>query len=232
MSNAMFTLRKKIAARTSGFSLIEIMMAISCAVLVAGSAFTVQSTALALFRKNGAINASHEGTRKIIDRLEKEVQSAISIPALVGTDRDVIDSTGPAPGIAFLRQSGPIRKVAVSAAAGATVVQLDGTGPVPTVGQRLLIPAYDIEGDIIAVNGNAVTLAATLPVDVNITSGSLSRNIVAIVTDLVSYVVVDGQLREYQNAASNTYTLLATGISEANPFGLPYNAVPNTVPSS
>jgi hypothetical protein len=82
------------------------------------------------------------------------------------------------------------------------------------------------------VNGNTVTLATTLPEDVSVTSGGLSRNIIAIVTDLVSYVVVEGQLREYQNAANNNYTLIATGISEANPFGLPYNAAPNTVPPS
>lgn len=219
-------------AASFGFSLLEVMMAVSCAVIIGAFAYAVQLSALNLFRSNGAINANHDTTRKIIDRLEREIQSSISIPALVGTNRDVIDSTGPAPGIAFLRQSGPIRRVAATALAGSTVVQLDATGPTPIVGQRLLIPAYDIEGDIIAVTGNTVTLATSLPMDIKITSGTLDRNIVAVVTDLVSYVVIDGQLREYQNAASNSYNLIAKNITEPTPFGLPFNAVPNSVPAS
>lgn len=224
--------RSPLQQRNAGFSLVETMMAVSCAAIIGGFAINVQVNALNLFRKNASLNVNHESSRKIIDRLEKEVQSSISIPALVGTNRDVIDSTGPAPGIAFLRQSGPIRRVAATALAGSTVIQLNSQGPVPVVGQRLLIPAYDIEGDIISVNGNSVTLATALPVDVKITSGTLDRNIKAIVTDLVSYVVIGGQLREYQNAASNTYNLIAKDITEPTPFGLPYNAAPNSVPST
>ena len=214
----------------TGFTLVELLFTISSAAIIGGAAVAIQSSALNLFRTNGVVNASHKGTRKIIDRLEKEIQSAISIPALVGTDRDVLDTTGPAPGIAFLRQSGPCRRIATTALAGSATVQLDA-GPTPKIGQRLLIPDYDIEGDIIGVSGTTVTLAAPLPEDVKITSGSLSRNIVALVTDLVSYVVIDGQLREYQNASTNDYNVIAVGLTEPEPFGLPYNAVPNSTPS-
>jgi hypothetical protein len=216
---------------SAGYTLAETMIAVACAVIVGGFALSVQTNALNLFRKNGAFNASHEGARKIFDRLQKEIQSAISIPALVGTNRDVIDSTGPAPGIAFLRQSGPTRRVTATSLAGSNTIQLDSSGPPITVGQRLLLPAYDIEGDITAVNGGVVTLATSLPIDVRITSGTLNRNIVAIVTDLVCYVVINGELREYQNAATNDYVVVATKLTEPNPFGLPFNAVPNTAPT-
>ncbi len=219
------------APQPCGYTLIEVMIATACFVIVGGVALTVHLNGLSLFRKDGAIAASHEATRKILDRLEKEVQSAISIPALVGTNRDVIDSTGPAPGIAFLRQSGPIRQVAATAAAGSNVIQLN-SGPSVTVGQRVLLPAYDIEGDVTAVNGNSVTLATTMPVTVSLTADDGSaRNIVALVTDLVSYVVINGELREYQNPSTNQYNVVAAGITEPNPFRLPFNAVPTPTPS-
>lgn len=218
-------------ARKTGFSLPELMIAVACTVVVGGFAAMVYLNTLGLSRKNGAINANHESVRKVLDRLQKEIQSAISIPALVGTNRDVIDSTGPAPGIAFLRQSGPIRRVVANANAGSTVIQLD-SGPAVTVGQRLLLPSYDIEGDVISVNGTTVTLATSLPIDVKVTSGGVSRTVTAVITDLISYVVVNGQLREYQNAATNNYNVVAIGLTEPSPFGLPYNAVPNGTPSS
>lgn len=219
------------AAKESGFTLIELMVAGALGLVVAGLAAAIHLNALDLFQKNGAINLNHERTRKIIDRLEKEIQSAISIPALVATNRDVIDSTGPAPGIAFLRQSGAIRQVVAAAPAGTSIIKLNA-GPQVTVGQRLLLPAYEIEGDVTSVDGDTVTIAGSLPMDVNTTSddGS-SRNITAIITDLISYVVVDGELREYPNAATNDYITVATGITEPNPFGVPFNVVPSPSPS-
>lgn len=217
--------------RTSGAALVEIIAATGCAMIVGGIALAVHLNAMTLFQKNGSINVNHETTRKVVDRLEKEIQSAISIPALVGTDRDIIDSSGPAPGIAFLRQSGPVRRIVATALAGANIVQLDSNGPAVKLGQRLIIPAYDIEGDVTAVNGNTVTIATPLPIDVKITSGALDRNIIAIVTDLISYVVIDGELREYQNAAKNDYNLVAMRITDPNPFGVPYNAVPQASPN-
>ncbi len=227
--------------RTAGASLVEVLVSVACAVVIGGIAILIYTNSLDLFRDNSAINYSHENARGIIDRLEKEIQSAISIPALVRADRNIIDTTGPAPGVAFLRQSGAVRQVTTSALIGATVVQLNN-GPVVRVGQRLLIPAYDIEGDIIGVNGNSLTIAAPLPADVMTTLDGVNRNVVAIVTDLVTYVVVNAnagtarpaayELREYQNAASNDYNLVATGFTEPEPFSLPYNAVPGATPTS
>ena len=221
----------------AGFSLIELMIAAACASLVAGACFGVQLASLNLFRTNGSVNVGQEGTRKIFDRLEKEIQSAISIPALVSTNRDILNSVGPAPGVAFLRQTGPLRKIAARIAAGSKVVVLDSTGPAPVVGQRLLLPSYDIEGDIISVAGNTVALAEAVPIDVEITNALGDRNVVAVLTDIVTYVVVNsdplpgapfkkGELREYQNASTNAYNLVATGLTAPNPFGLPYNAAP------
>lgn len=221
--------RSHLTCGRAGFSLVELMIATACASLIAGAAFAFQSATFNLFRQNTSINASHEGARSIIDRLEKEIQSAISIPALVGTNRDVLDTTGPAPGVAFLRQSGPLRRVAATVTAGSYTVVLDSAGPSPVVGQRLLIPAYDIEGDIVSVAGSAVTLAAPVSSDLNVTSGPLTRNIIAVVTDVVAYVVINTELREYQNAATNVYNVVAVSVTEPKPFGLPYNAVPNVV---
>lgn len=222
---------KQRAANESGFTLVELMVAGALGLVVVGLAAAIHLNALDLFQKNGAINLNHERTRKIIDRLEKEIQSAISIPALVATNRDVIDSTGPAPGIAFLRQSGAIRQVVAAAPAGTNIIKLN-SGPQVIKGQRLLLPAYEIEGDVTSVDGNTVTIAGSLPMDVNITSDDVpNRNVTAIITDLVSYVVVDGELREYQNAATNDYITIARGITDPNPFGVPYNAVPSPSPS-
>ncbi len=214
---------------TRGNSLVEVLVTIASAVVIGGVALLIYTNSLEMFRGNTGINASHDLGRNVVDRLEQEVQSAISIPALVGANRDIIDTTGPAPGVAFLRQTGPIRQVTTTALAGASTVQLD-SGPAIAIGQRLLIPAYDIEGDIVAINGSTVTLAAPLPADVKVTQDGVSRNIVALVTDLVTYVVQGNELRLYQNPATNVYSLIATGLTEPMPFTLPYNAVPGATP--
>lgn len=217
--------------RLSGTSLLEIMVTVASALIIGGVALLIHVQSLDLFHGNTGINANHDLARGVVDRLEKEIQSAISIPALVAANRDVIDTTGPAPGVAFLQQNGPVRQVAVNALAGSLTVQLN-QGPTAAIGQRLLIPAYDIEGDIVSVSGNTVTLAAALPADVKVLQDGVTRNIVAIITDLVTYLVQDGELRLYPNASSNAFSLIATGVTEPTPFTLPYNAVPGATPSS
>lgn len=243
MKPAMSAFPRPRPSRLSGSSLAEVVIAVACAVVIGGVAMLIYTNSLDLFRNNSGLNFNHESARSVIDRLEKEIQSAISIPALVGLNRDIIttvETTGPAPGVAFLRQSGPVRRVITTALAGTTVVQLD-EGPPIKVGQRLLIPAYHIEGDVVAVNGTTVSLASPLQAELKVTNGALTRNIVAIVTDLVTYVVVENggsasepryELREYQNAASNEFNLVATGLTEPMPFSLPFNAVPGATPSS
>ncbi len=216
--------------RLSATSLLEVMVTVASALIIGGVALLIHVQSLSLFQGNSGINANHDLARGVVDRLEKEIQSAISIPALVAADRNVLDTTGPAPGVAFLQQNGPVRQVAANALAGSLTVQLN-QGPTAAIGQRLLIPAYDIEGDIVSVSGNTVTLATAIPTDVKLVQDGVTRNIVAIITDLITYVVQNGELRLYPNASTNTYALIATGLTEPTPFTLPYNAVPGATPS-
>jgi prepilin-type N-terminal cleavage/methylation domain-containing protein len=212
-----------------GFTLVEMMTGIAVFVLASGIIISVLRSGLLLYAKNSAVNVAHQQARQALDRLTKDIHSSISIPSLLDVNLAALDgnNVGPAEGVSFQIQAGPTCLVAADAAANQNTIQLTGLGTfVPKVGERLVIPTHQIESDITAVSGNTITLTTNLGVPVTVTNsgGGSNYNIVAYITDLVGYVVVNGELRYYPSVAQNTYTVLARYMTNPKPFGAPYYA--------
>ena len=213
-------------SRRAGFTLPEMMTTISVFALAAGIVAIVFVTGLTLYAKNVSVNVAHEQTRQAVDRLQRDIHAAISVPVLVDVNRNALNSTGPAEGVAFMLQGSSNLLVAANCAANQNTVQVSGLGSyTPQVGQRFVIPMYQIEADITAVNGNTLTLSNNLgtPVTVTNPSGGANLNIICYVADIVEYVVINGELRFYKNASSNNYNVVSRSLVNSQPFGLPFN---------
>ena len=207
----------------SGFTLIEVLVAVAVFALAMGVLVALIRSGLVLYAKNSAVNIAHQQARQALDRIEKDIHDAMSLPALIDASRTLVDGVGPAEGVSFIRQAGPTCIVAADALANQNVVQVSGLGSyVPQVGQRLLIPTYQIEGDITAVSGSSITIASNLGVPLKSTNNGSSTNVQVYIGDLIGYVIVGSELRYYPNIATSNYTVLARFMTNPTPFGAPY----------
>jgi hypothetical protein len=181
----------------------------------------------------------------MIDMLQ-DIHSAVSVPQLVDTDGTTPwpapspgASPSPAPGVSFqLWSSGP-HKLKNDVNVGDTKIHLVLTanaGPTPIAGQRLIIPAYQIEADISAVQGNSgdfqptltnisgpvvvpsVTYpTSTIPVAIKGT-GSSGGDVVCFITDRCSYAVSNSNLN--WRWKGNTKAV-ANYVTNSTPFSSP-----------
>lgn len=215
--------------RQRAFSLVELSVAAGAASLLGMIVFTVLNTGMVLFAKNTAINVAHQQARMAVIQAETELHSAVSLPQLVDANRVPVDPTQSAAGISFqLFAAGPF-KVTAKAAAGQNRVTLALGTYQPKAGQRLVIPTHQIELDLAAdstgTGARQVTLAANLTntVDIQLDDAGTLRNVdvIGFITDRVSYVVVNGELRYYGRRSSSSYTVLANSITSAAPFSTP-----------
>lgn len=214
-----------------GAALIEMMISTMVAALTAGIVFGILNTGLILFAKNSAINLAHQQARVAVLTMEQDLHSAVSIPRLVDTNKNVVAGNGPAAGISFqIYAKGPC-KVVSTAAAGQHQVNVRVSGYAPKVGQRLCIPTHQIEYDITAVGSGTtdrvLTLAQPLPVNVATTlydpgtNTNINVNVVCFITDRIHYVVKNGELRYYGPSHPSTGRLLAGNITSSTPFSIP-----------
>jgi type II secretory pathway pseudopilin PulG len=219
-------------SRLAAFTMVEIMVSTAAFALAGGVIYEVLTNGIILSAKNSAVNLAHQQTRQAADRIIRDIHNAISVPVLMDVNRVALpNSVGPAPGIAFMLQSGPVLMVTATGTApddyskDSTTIQVTGLGSfVPKVGQRFFIPTHQIEADIIAVNGSTLTLATSLGVPVHVTNSPANFNVVAYIADVVSYVMVSGELRFYGSASSSEYQVVARNQMNPQPFGLPFGA--------
>jgi Tfp pilus assembly protein PilW len=215
------------------FTLIELLVSTAlCSPLVL-SLYAFLSVTTIEFAKNTAINMAHQQARVAVLQMEQDIHSSVSLPQLVDTNRVPVATTTSAAGISFqLFAAGPF-KVAATASAGQANISVNCGTFVPQVGQRFCIPAYQTELDITAV-GNAnsgvrtLTLASNLPqaVVVTMSVGGVSQavDVTGFITDRVSYVVSKGELHYYGRGKSQTYTVMASDITNTTPFSTPTTA--------
>jgi hypothetical protein len=214
---------KRIAGRQA-YTLAETSVATGIFVLVGGLICSILWAGITLYAKNSSVNLAHEQVRQALDRLQRDIHAAVSIPVLVDSNRNALNTVGPAAGVAFMLPSSRNLSVAADAAANQNTIQVSGLGSyVPTVGQRLVVPSHQIEADITAVNGNTLTLATNLGRAITVTNSPTNYNVVAYVADVVAYVVVNGELRFYKNASSDNYSVISRTLLNPTPFGLPFN---------
>jgi len=217
-----------------GWTLVELMVVSGAVAFTGLLIYSLLIGALKLFGRNVAVNVSHQAARYAVDRITRDVHSAISIPMLIDTNLKPVTTLTWSPGISCIVPSGPPLRINADAAAGQNVVQVATNGFTPAVGQRLIVPTHLIEADIAAVTvagGNTynLTLAANLPVAVTVKQSGPDLNVVAQVGTVIAYVVQYpnpnrpfGELWYYpdvNNAA--THNVIARDITSAAPFAYP-----------
>src|ERR1700676_5048495 len=102
----------KRTSNRAGFTLAETSVATGLFVLTAGMICLILIAGITLYAKNSSVNLAHEQVRQAIDRLQRDIHAAVSIPVLVDANRNALNSVGPAAGVAFMLQSSPTLAVA------------------------------------------------------------------------------------------------------------------------
>jgi hypothetical protein len=212
----------------SGLTLIEMAVTAGLVGVLGLIIYSLLNIGTILGAKNTATNTAHQQARVAMLEMIQHLHSAVSLPAMTNATGTPYPSPAPASseGIAFQQWSmGPFKIIADTAALPSTsptpgvsqnfvMIRLpSSTSTWPGVNQRLIIPTYQIEGDITAVDGPwdnmKITLAnipapspapsptvppGTLPVRIQGTTAgatpSAAGDIVCYVTDLCSYTVV------------------------------------------
>ncbi len=138
----------RLSASRSGFSLIELLIAIVILVIVGimVTSFTVTETWL--FAKNTALNNSHRSARRALDRLANELQQTQSLPTLI--DETGTPTAAPAAaGLSYDRLVGAPYKIEDPGGSGfkakdtkVTIIRSTdvlASPPLPTAGDVLLL---------------------------------------------------------------------------------------------
>jgi hypothetical protein len=209
--------------------------------------YSILYTSSVLGAKNTAVNVAHQQARVAMVDMLQDIHSAVSVPQLVNTDGTTPwptpsagASPSPAPGVSFQQWSSGPHKLKKDVAVGDTQIQIvftAGSGPTPIAGQRLIIPAYQVEADISSVDngsptnpkltltnisGPAVVPAvtyptSTIPVAIKGT-GSSAGDVICFITDRCSYAVSNSNLN--WRWKGNTKAV-ANYVTNSTPFSAP-----------
>lgn len=223
--------RKSRSGKQAGFSLAEILICISIALVVGSAAYTLSAAVAKLYAENFSLNHSHMSARLPLERIMGEVNNSACPPKLIDADgNDLPDNqTGPAAGIRFcVPASTSNYSIASAAVAAATTVSLTvSSGQAqPRVSDLLVIHAGAtvqsgnpiqllITGVSEANSPYTLTLASALGVDVPAGNAAL-------ILQQGRFVVNSGQLR-YSNTTLglNNPRVLAEMETGALPFSYP-----------
>lgn len=192
-----------------GFTLVEVMVGTSLAVLVAAAAYTLLSATLKLYAENFSLNHSHHSARMPLERMILEINSSGAPPILVNDRGADVGGDGPAPGVRFCTPASSSPYTVTSAAiATATSVELrvNPGQPKPRESDILLIHASpeNSYGNGLQVEISAVT-GASSPYTVTLKSAlgvPVSDDSSALVLQQGAFIAVGGQLRYYNKVMS------------------------------
>ncbi len=219
-------------------------------IIAGGVVYSLMVESMNLQAKGVALNINQQAARAAMLRVVSDVQSAAAPPQLVDTNRVVVtdngvstntnEAIGPAAGISFYRVAGGPFAVTQNAQTNQNTVRLAVTNAAslgvfePYAGDRLIIPAYSIDGSVTAVNSNGnstrtLTLSTNLPTAITL-SGSSNEVVVAYVARRFYYVVEGGSLmRHYTQSGTNRSVAMIRNVTTPTPFsvqnasGLPEN---------
>ncbi|MBV9619179.1 MAG: prepilin-type N-terminal cleavage/methylation domain-containing protein [Verrucomicrobia bacterium] len=232
----------KMPSRNAAFTLVELMFTGALIAVVGLILYSILYTTTILGAKNTALNASHQEARVALVEMLQDIHSAVSLPTLSDSTGTPYASPAPtaAAGISFQQWSSGPHKLNKDAAVGDTQIQIvfnSGSGPTPIAGQRVIIPAYQVEADIASVDNSSlsnmkITLSnisgpsltppvtyptSTIPIAMKGT-GSSAGDIVCFITDRCSYAVSGSNLN--WNWKGNTKAI-ATNVTNSAPFSTP-----------
>ncbi len=164
-----------------GFTLVELLTAMTVGLVVSGLAFSYLRTGTILLAKNVTTNFTNNEVRGSLDQIADRIQSAVTVPVLINTSG--AETTSPAAGVYYDRLLGEPYVVSHPGGSGlvasATSVVLQrstnayASPPIPEVGDVVVIdnPDATLRPRISAVNAGTIsaglqsftlTLAASL----------------------------------------------------------------------
>ena len=213
----------------SGATLAEILIATAGMGIVSAVTFALLNAGTIQFAKNSAINLAHQQARIAVIEMESDLHASVSLPQLCDASRNPISGSGPAAGISFQTFAGGPFQITVRAAAGQNRVTLNLGSFQPKAGQRLVIPTHQIEIDLATdapgTGGRAVTLVSNLPrsVEIYLDNAGVAQfvNVVGFITDRMTYVVSNKELRCFKTKNATNYSVLANNITSPSPFSTP-----------
>ena len=238
----------KFSQENRAFTLVEVMFTMVIISVVGLVIYSLLNINTILGAKNMAVNTAHQQARVAMLQMVQDLRSAVSLPALADSAGTPYASPAPssAAGIAFQQwaaiEGGP-HKIVTDVSAGANNIHIAVTpGPgasasasKPKVGQRVIVPTHQIEGDIIAVSGGTGDLKLTLanvngpalnppvnypvsyvPVDIKGTD-SHSGDVVCFVTDRCWYTVTNNSLNWHKQGDR----VIVNDVTNTAPFGTP-----------
>jgi type II secretory pathway pseudopilin PulG len=98
--------RTDIQRRATGFTLVEISVALLLFMVVGLIVYSVLMSSTTLLAKNLSLNQSNTSVRGTLDRIFSEINQANGLPTLINADGTAADGVGPAAGIIFDRYVG------------------------------------------------------------------------------------------------------------------------------
>ncbi|HEV3244575.1 MAG TPA: prepilin-type N-terminal cleavage/methylation domain-containing protein [Chthoniobacterales bacterium] len=232
----------RISSRNAGFTLVELMVTVALIAVVGLVLYSILYTTTILGAKNTAVNAAHQQARVALIEMLQDIHSSVSLPVLSDSSGTPYASPAPtaAAGISFQQWSSGPHMIKNDVAVGATQIQIvftAGSGPTPIAGQRVIIPAVQIEADITSVDNSSpanpkLTLGnisgpaqtppvtyptSTIPVAIKGT-GSSAGDVVCFITDRCSYAV-GGNILTWRWKGNSK--MIADYITNPTPFSTP-----------
>ena len=228
----------------SGFTLAEVMVSTGIMALTGLGLFQALNAGLVQFAKNTAVTVSHQEGRRSVNRLTRDIHSAVSIPKLIDVNLNPVASqpldasgkpTGTA-GVSFqMVWAGP--HFVKQDPGNAYLIMIQDFGRDPEPGMRLIAPHFDIESDITRVTGAAspnhnnvwMADAAEEAIRPKLKDGYYA---ITYYTERVAYVVKNGELQFYKQRFLNGnatpvwvyQSTVGRSITSPTPFYVPLTA--------
>ena len=223
----------------SGLTLVELSVTTGLIGVLGLIIYSLLNMGTVLGAKNTAMNTAHQQARVAMLQMLQDLHSSVSLPQLVGVSGNQASGIsfqqwGSAPLNGVPTANGGPHKIISNASTGQKVIHISVTSgqPLPTVGQRVIVPTHQIEDDIASVSGASgdlsVTLANNLTRAISGTNNSLA-DVVCYITDRCSYnVVLDnaGPPAVYKLQWTNTQGTrdIVNDITNPQPFSIPTTA--------
>lgn len=217
----------------SGFTLLELMISLGIVMLVGMAVWTVLHTVMVLSSKNEAINVTHQQGREVINRIEQQFRSAVSVPQLIDASFNAVSGTTQAAGVQFQTIFCGPNKVYNGCGNNEVNIQITTNPAVdarPSEGMRLIIPGLQVEADIDRTTGGEGPVgfqnihlqkkfgSYTTPTDQGLTCNNGDPVFVAYITQLSAFLLVAGELRYYPHYPNGKYVVIARDLGTTTPF--------------